>query len=114
MRDPPGDVPDRRDPLTPPELELKAMEIRFRLYRTIVFAVSCILVTLSTALPLLVLRDAVEPFAGRTTKVEANIAVALTVTGSLTVTGLVAAKGQQRKRSLVRLRDRLEETEDHR
>lgn len=74
--------------------------------------VFALLAILASALPLYVFGQVVEPFAGRKTVFQANVALSASVSISLVVNGLQFMKGQQRKSELKRLRRRITELED--
>ncbi|HSH59862.1 MAG TPA: hypothetical protein VK988_09535 [Acidimicrobiales bacterium] len=85
--------------------------VRFRLASEAITWVFRILTILASAVPLTVLRDIVEPFAGRTTVVQATIGISLTVALSLVVNGAQYLKGRQQRRELQRARLRTERLE---
>jgi hypothetical protein len=61
--------------------------------------------------PLSAIPEIVEPFAGRTTKVDVNLVVSITIALSLVLNGLQFVKGRSRRAELKRQRERLEELE---
>jgi len=57
------------------------------------------------------MKGIITPLAGKTTKVDINIALAVTVTLSVVVNGFQAVKGGFRRRELNRLRQRCDDLE---
>lgn len=87
---------------------VEPVDPRFELYLRAMTGVFWLLGILASAVPLSVLRDTVEPFAGRATVVDANIALTATASASVVLNGFQFVKVRQQRRELERVRDRIE------
>lgn len=67
---------------------------------------------LAASVPLWALKGVVEPLSGKTTVVQANIVVSVTLALSVGLHGLQYAKAQSRKKRIKELRQRVKELED--
>jgi hypothetical protein len=65
----------------------------------------------ASALPLWMVQGIVRPLAGKTTHIDASIAISVAITISVVVNGLQWLKDRSQKRELRRLRRRAEELE---
>lgn len=63
------------------------------------------------ALPILALRSVIEPLAGTTTEINANIIVSISLVVSITLAGAAMVKIVSQRSEIKRMRKRLEELE---
>jgi hypothetical protein len=82
--------------------------LRFFFWRQIITPVSWVLGILATALPLSVVKEMVEPFAGEATFVDANFGLTVTISVSLAANTVLAIKIRRQRAEIQRLRRRLE------
>lgn len=94
------------------DVELRALDLKYATRRTIILALGWIVGLLAAAVPLLVVKNTIEPFAGKTTHVDVNVAIAITVGLSLALNGVQWIKGLGRKDETKKLRTRIEELEE--
>lgn len=84
-------------------------EMRYILYRQAIKYFFTVLGIIALVLPLQVIADAIEPFAGRATLVNANVVVSVSLSASLALNGFQYLKGRQQRAELSRLRRRIEQ-----
>jgi cobalamin biosynthesis protein CobD/CbiB len=93
------------------QIELQRLENDLQVRLRVVQGVNLVLVVLASALPLYMLKEAVEPFAGKETVVNANVVVSVTFALSVMVNIAQYVKGASRKRRLKESRQRADELE---
>lgn len=94
------------------QLEMKRLPHRYDLLRHLVTGLMYALSIVAAAVPLLVLRSVLAPFAGQETTVDVDVAVQVVLTASVVVNGLQYVKGRTRKQELRRERTRVERLEE--
>jgi hypothetical protein len=93
------------------DVELAKIERSTEIWTIVAYGVVVALTLAALAIPLLALRSVITPLAGKTTKIEANIVVSVTLGLSIAINGLQWVKSQSHKRELQRQRRRLRELE---
>lgn len=69
---------------------------------------------IACAVPLLALRIVIDPLAGKTTVVNANIIITVSLTFALAANAGQAVKLMEQRRTITRMRDRIQKLEDER
>src|SRR5437879_4024298 len=87
------------------DVELRRLELRYRTLHVLSYAVVGALWIVASALPLYFLRGIVKPLAGKTTKIDINIALAVTLSLSVVLNGIQYLKGTFRRSEMKRLRN---------
>jgi len=87
------------------------LAVRFGLWSQAIRAGAVVLGILAATVPLKVLADAVQPFAGEITIVDVSLVVRISAAASLALNGFQFLKGGGQRRELKRLRARERELE---
>jgi hypothetical protein len=94
------------------ETELAKVRRSAEVWTIVAYGIVVALSIAACALPLLALQSVVEPLAGKTTKVEANIVVSVSLAFSIGINGLQWVKGRGQRSEIKRLRHRERELEN--
>lgn len=93
------------------QIELQKLENQLQVRLRLVHGLNLVLTLLASALPLYMLKEVIEPLAGKETVVDANIVMSVTFTFSVAVNIAQYAKSSSRKRRLKEARARTDELE---
>ena len=104
-------MPAARKATTKHDVSFAEVQRRAQRDRVVYTGLMAALVLAVLSLPLLSLREVVEPLAGKDTNVNFNFVVSATLVASLTLNGVQYLKGRARSGELERQRERLAELE---
>jgi hypothetical protein len=93
------------------QISKAALAFRFDVARRSIQGLTIVLAILASALPLSIVADAVEPFAGEKTEVNVNLALTIAISVSVVVNGLQWLKSRSHRSEIRRLRQRIKTLE---